>query len=102
MPFQEDFSQFLDIGSGFASEALITPAIGDPYKVKGIISNEYSDIDEGMAGVAGSTPYFECAEKDVAGIEYDDFLQVKGIDYRIKGIKPDGSGWMVLILEAQE
>ncbi len=101
MPFQEDFRQFLDIDGGFAIEALITPAIGQAYKVAGIMSDGYSDIDEGLAGVAGSTPYFECAEEDVVAIEYDDFLQANGRDYRIKGIKPDGSGWMVLILEAQ-
>ena len=35
MPFQEDFSQFLDIDGGFATEALITPAIGQAYKVAG-------------------------------------------------------------------
>jgi hypothetical protein len=56
MPFQEDFSQFLDIDRGFASNALVTPTIGNPYKVTGIMSDGYSDIDEGLAKARSYRP----------------------------------------------
>jgi len=99
--FLEDLTEFLDTSQGFASEALIITAEGDEYLVRGILSSEYVDIDSGMAGVSGDNPVFECAEEDIVGAAYDDFLSLNGKDYRIKGIKPDGTGWMTLILEEQ-
>jgi hypothetical protein len=101
MPFQEDFREFLDIEQGFAISAIVTPALGEPYIVQGIISEDYSDIDVGSAGFAGNKPIFECAEEDLGKVEYGDLLRVKGKDYRITIIRPDGNGWVSLLLERQ-
>ncbi|MCC8369471.1 MAG: hypothetical protein LN573_05365 [Rickettsia endosymbiont of Oxypoda opaca] len=45
MPFQEDFSEFLDVEQGFAVTAILTPAFGESYVIKGIMSEEYFEID---------------------------------------------------------
>ena len=101
MPFQEDFSEFLDESQGFAVKAKITPAQGHPYQIIGILANEYLEIDGGMAGFSGSRPVFEMAEDKAKGIEYGDLLTAQKINYRIIGIRPDGTGWLVLELERQ-
>jgi hypothetical protein len=101
MPFQEDFEEFLDESQGFASFAVITPALGKSYRVKGIFTNEYIDIDSGMAGFGGSNPVFECASKAVEVAEYGDLLTINKVSYRIVGIRPDGNGWVRLELERQ-
>lgn len=102
MSFQEDLSEFLDVEHGFASKALIITAAGSEHRVKGILTADYIDIDSGMVGIAGCRPCFECAEKDVTGVGYDDLLTVNDKNYRVRGLKPDGTGWIVLILEEQE
>ncbi len=102
MPFQEDLAEFLDVDSGFASEALIIKDGGEECLVRGIFSSEYVDIDSGMAGISGDNPIFECAEDDIAGVCCKDFLCLNGKDYRICEIRPDGTGWVVLGLEEQD
>ena len=62
MSFQEDLSEFLDIEQGFAITAILHSA-GEEYPITGIMSEEYHEIDNGTAGVHGSTPIFECAEE---------------------------------------
>ena len=101
MLFQEDFSEFLDIDGGFASDVEVIPADGENYTVRGIFSKDYVDIDDGFARVSSSNPCFECAEEDIEGISYDDIIRHAGVTYRVKLIKPDGHGWMTLILEQQ-
>jgi len=101
MPFQENLREFLDVDGGFASDATIAFADGRRTVVQGILSVEYVDIEAGLAGFAGSNPCFECAASDVEGLEYNDRLHIADKDYLIKGIKPDGTGWMVLIVEEQ-
>lgn len=101
MSFQEDLSEFLDMVQGFAVTAVVHPAFGEEYVITGIMSEEYCEIDSGSAGVYGSKPVFECAEEDIREVEYGDLLSVHNKSYRIIEIKPDGSGWAVLLLEKQ-
>ncbi|WP_342270607.1 head-tail joining protein [Rickettsia endosymbiont of Orchestes rusci] len=101
MAFQEDFSEFLDVEQGFAVKAILTPAFGEPYVIKGIMAEEYFDIDSGIAGVAGNKPVFECTEDEITEVEYGDLLTMRNRNYRIVAIKPDGSGWASLLLERQ-
>lgn len=101
MSFQEDFSEFLDIDGGFASNIEVIPPEGEPYLVTGIFSKEYADIDDGFAPVGGSNPCFECAADKIEDISYDHMIKHKDCFYRVKIIKPDGYGWMNLILEEQ-
>lgn len=101
MPFQEDFSEFLDIAQGFAIDATIVMSETGEHIVRGIFSREYIDIDSGMAGISCYNPSFECIEDDIDGVSYDDFLIVSGKSYRIKEIKPDGTGWVILVLQEE-
>nr|WP_253307666.1 hypothetical protein [Rickettsia endosymbiont of Ceutorhynchus assimilis] len=76
MAFQEDFSEFLDVEQGFAVNAVLTLAFGEPYVIKGIIAEEYFDIDSGIAGVAGNKPVFECMEDEITKVEYGDLSTI--------------------------
>ena len=102
MSFEEDFEEFLDESGGFACFCTVIPAAGKPYLIKGIFSNEYLDIDGGMAGFGSSSPIFECAAKAVETVRYGDFLDIDRVIYRIVCIKPDGTGWVKLELERQD
>lgn len=101
MSFQEDFREFLDIDGGFAVDVLVIPVDGDDYSLRGIFSAEYVDIDAGFAGVSGNNPIFECAESDAHNISFGDILRIQGKEYRTVATKPDGNGWMVIVLEVQ-
>lgn len=102
MSFQEDLDEFLDVEQGFACIATITPGFGKSYNIKGIFSNNYYEADIGASGIAGSNPVFECSGKDLVNVDYGDFIKVDSAYYRIIAIKPDTSGWTVLLLEKQD
>ncbi|KJV81256.1 hypothetical protein N7281_01060 [Rickettsia hoogstraalii] len=101
MSFQEDLKEFLDIEQGFAITATLHLASGEKYMITGIMSEEYLEIDNGTAGVYGSKPIFECSEDDILEVEYGDLLLVHNKEYRIVGIKVDGTGVASLVLERE-
>jgi hypothetical protein len=98
---REDLYEFLDIEQGFAITAVLHIASGEEYVITGIMSDEYYEIDNGMAGVYGSKPIFECTEDDVKEVEYGDLLTVNNKNYLIIEIKTDGTGFATLVLEKQ-
>ena len=103
MPFQEDFTEFLDERDGFACEVRIKHGRTRAYAVKGILVSEFMAIDEGLAGFDEMNTCFECASSDVSGIRQDDLLQTTdGTIYKIKQIQNDGTGWTKLGLERQD
>lgn len=103
MTFQENLREFLDIEQGFASEALILSTLGGEYYISGVFSCDYFEANNGGIGpaVSGDRPIFECIEEDIKDIRYGDYLKVNNKRYRICSIKPDGSGFVSLILEEQ-
>lgn len=102
MPFQEDFTEFLDGWDGFAQRVQIKCGRHRAYAVKGILISEFIAIDEGLAGFDEMSSHFECASSDVAGIRQTDLLQTTdGTIYKIKQIQNDGTGWTKLGLERQ-
>ena len=97
MAFTEDMSAFFgasELESGFAVEATWN---GDT--VNGIFDNEYFGAEVAQIAGEASKPKFHCNEADVAGIAQDDTIEINDVEYTIISVQPDGTGFMVLILE---
>lgn len=94
MPFTEDLAAFTD-PSDFGVAGLYTPSGGTASTVNGIFDAEYQ-ADNGMEG---SGPAFSCDAADVPSVAHGDALVIDDVDYVVRGVKPDGTGWVVLILE---
>lgn len=103
MAFTEDFDAFFgssEVTSGFAVAATYTPDGGDPSTIYGIFDDEYFD-EVGGVGIEGSAPAFHCEAADVSGVAQGDALTVNSVSYIIRNVRPDGTGYVVLILEEQ-
>lgn len=91
MPFSEDFSEFTDPdapGVAAATYAGVT--------ICGQWEKQYVDA----LGVESSGPRFSCAAADVPGVDHGDTLTIDAVAYTVRGVQPDGAGWVTLILEA--
>ena len=89
--FAEDLSVFIDTDD-FASAASI-----NGLTVNGIFGNEFIQVDF----VESKKPVFECAAADVVGIAHGDTVTISSDTYKVRGIQPDGTGMVKLILELQ-
>ena len=101
MPFIEDFNEFLSIEEGFACDARITKGDGMSYGLRGILTKEIHNIDMGSNSILGGNIIFETADSELIDAEYDDLLMANNVNYKIKAIKADGTGWTLLMLEKQ-
>jgi hypothetical protein len=113
MPFAEDFSVFTN-PQDFGVVGLWTPTGGVAVAVNGIFDTDRAsalihqhDFDVEL-GMEGSGPCFRCAGAEVPGIKHDDSLTLTAADaallgvatdYVVKGVRPDGTGLTLLILE---
>jgi hypothetical protein len=81
---------FFNPSDGFTSEARLNA--GQPFQV--IFDAAYlADL-----GVSSSSPAVTCLSADVAAAHPGSVLTVKGVDYRVAAIEPDGTGVTVLRL----
>jgi hypothetical protein len=90
--FTEDLYYFFNTDD-FAIEAIYQ---GNTI-INGIMGKAYVNLND----VESSLPAFSCASADVPNVAHDDTLEISGIDYLIKIVKPDGTGVVVLVLEEQ-
>lgn len=65
---------------------------------KGIFYNEYEAISLFEGEIESRAPYVEVREADFSGVAHDDQLTINSVAYKVKEIKPDGTGIMTLIL----
>lgn len=94
MAFTENLAPFFSI-SDFAVAALWKGTTS----VNGIFDNGYL---EAIAGVTeGSAPTFTCSAADVPSVAHGDALVVNAASYQVRGVEPDGTGVVLLRLEAQ-
>lgn len=91
MSFEEDLSEFLDAGD-FAVSAIIGAA-----SVEGIFDRQYVEVN----GMESYRPTFLCAAADVAAIARGAAINVEGAAFELAEQQPDGTGMVLLILEAQ-
>lgn len=66
--------------------------------VDGILTNEFVTVDY----VESRKPVFICKMADVSGVAHgDDVIAADSTAYKVRGIQPDGTGLVKLILELQ-
>lgn len=89
--FAEDLSVFTDTDD-FGITASINGA-----SVNGIFGNEFVQVDF----VESQSPIFECDAAYVVGVAHGDTVTISSSTYKVRGIQPDGTGLVKLVLEAQ-
>lgn len=97
MPFAEDLAVFFDVDE-FAWAATWSGAPAAP--VAGIFDAEYQLVALGTPGIEGAAPVFLCAAAAVPGATHGQTLTIDGTVYTIRGVQPDGTGLVLLILQA--
>jgi hypothetical protein len=90
----EDLSAFFST-SDFAVAATYNGAA----TVNGIFDRAY--LEPLGNGVEGSAPVFTCAAADIPASTQGDTLVIASATYKVVGVEPDGTGIVVLRLEAQ-
>ena len=78
-----------------------TPAGGSSKTVNVIFENQYILVDEGEVGVNATIPVVTCKSSDVSGIAVDDTFLIDSVTYKVKIIRPDGTGVSEIQLEQQ-
>ena len=95
MAWTEDLTPFIDTAS-FAVAATIG---GLP--VNGIFDSATSFAAGYDGSVETLRPVFVCRTVDVAGLAHGADAVINSVNYKVRGIRPDGTGMTLLILEAQ-
>lgn len=100
MAFAEDLAPFFDIAE-FGVVAGYVPAgsSDDPVLINGIFDRAYAEPIDGI--VEGTRPVFMCASASVPGAAHGDELEIDGTIYVVRGVQPDGTGVVLLVLEVQ-
>ena len=87
----------------FGVSATYTPSTGGASStISGIFDNDYIEVDTGgNVGYALLQPRFLCRTTDVSTVNENATLVIATVTYRVKIVKPDGTGMTELILEKQ-
>lgn len=84
---------------GNAKFANATASVNGAPAVDVVFDNNY---DEAL-GMDGAAPRFGCAAAVVAGIAQGAAVTIVGtagtVDYVVRGVEPDGAGWVRVLLE---
>jgi hypothetical protein len=88
--YEKDLAGFLqDFGE---------PAIFNGKMVTVIYDNEFKMAVPMGADVEGSSPTAIALSSDIDGVAHGDTVEIRETTFKIVGIKPDGTGFTVLIL----
>lgn len=105
-PAWEDLGAFLQLDSagGFATTAqLVRASSSAPVTITGIFDEAYMGTEIGEFNMDASTPRFQGAEAELAGILRGDILTIHGKSYEaMTGTQCTGDGWAVVALELVE
>lgn len=67
------------------------------FSVDGTFDNEFVSV--GM--VESQAPVFQCRESDIGSVSHGMTVVSDSVNYKIRGLQPDGTGMIKLILEKQ-
>jgi len=100
MPVTENLSIYFNSVDGMAVSVIYTEkkyihTSSKSIVLDGIFENEYVNIN----GVASLKPTLLYDESLLPDISNGDKMRIKGIDYYVRNIEPDGTGAAELILE---
>jgi len=82
-----------DLSSLFDTDDFAVAATIGEATVNGIFTDDSTDGSE-LTG-----PIFECASADVATVSQGDTITISATGYTVAGIRPDGTGVTVIILD---
>jgi hypothetical protein len=86
----------------FGQTVKIRPVSGQKKTVTAIFDNDYIEVDTGgNVGFALLQPRLMCKTSDVAAVTEDATVEIDTVHYKVKVVKPDGTGMTELILEKQ-
>ena len=72
----------------------------DSNSISGIFDNEFIESDGGLeAGIGYTVTRFICKTSDVSGASFGDTIIINSVAYKIREIRPDGTGMSELIIE---
>lgn len=90
MAFSEDLDEFLNVTTGFAVACTYNAAT-----VNLIFDNEFTEELGGLS----SKPVAQGKASDFASASPGETITISGTDYNIRELHPDGTGWIVIMLE---
>lgn len=98
--YEEDVDEFFD-DDEFAEEAQYLPlgSTDDPVPIDVIFDAPGTIVLDGV-GIESVAPRATCKLADVQDARHGDTLTVRGVSYVVQGYDPDGTGVVVLKLEA--
>ena len=77
-----------------------TTATFNSSSISGIFDNEFVESDGGLeAGIGYTVTRFICKTSDVSGASFGDTITIDSVAYKIREIRPDGTGMAELIIE---
>lgn len=92
--FTEDKAAFLDRGD-FAEDAVYNG--GDTKPV--IFDERYAGVDVDFPASESSQPRALGTTEDFPNVVHGHTLQIRGVIYKVVGVEPDGTGWVLMILQ---
>ena len=87
--------------SDFGVDCTYTPAGGSASTIKAILQNEYFAIETGSVAMEMSQPIAVIRTADAPSIAHDDTMVMESVTYKVKNIRPDGTGISEIQLEEQ-
>jgi len=94
----DDLDVFLDTEAGFAVTAIYTSAKDGLKELSVIFDKEAFDIDPDMGDIETTVPVATAKTADVENVRHKDELEIGGVRYEVKRIRPDGTGLTALVL----
>lgn len=85
----------------FGEDILFNGEIIGIRTVRGIFDNEYEGVLGESIEFAMQQPRLTCVEDDVVDVRYGDTVTIRGSDYVVRTIMPNGTGITELMLESQ-
>ncbi len=96
-----DLAGFFDTDYHAVAAVDKSGGVGGGSTVNGIFDNEFVGVlDGGDVTVESATPIFTCQASDIATPAHGDTVTISAAIYTVRGVQPDGTGVLVLILEA--
>lgn len=90
MAFAENLTEFMDTQTGFAEDVVIGGTTG-----VGIFDAEWADA----LNMSAPRPMLMIVDSGFPDIDIEDTATIRGADYTVVEIRPDGQGMSMLILE---
>lgn len=87
--------------SDFGVDCTYTPAGGSASTIKAILQNEYYAIETASVAMEMSQPIAVIRTADAPSIAHDDTMVMESVTYKVKNIRPDGTGISEIQLEEQ-